>query len=113
MDVVVHASDREPFGIVILEAMALGKPVVAGADGGPREIVSDGVDGLLAPFGDADALAHAVLRYLGDPQFPRAAGAAARAKATRFGVERFAEEVAHAVAELVTTPHSRRAAAGA
>jgi glycosyltransferase involved in cell wall biosynthesis len=100
MDVVVHASDHEPFGIVILEAMALGKPVVAGAEGGPSEIIRDGVDGLLTPFGDHDALARAVLRYLGDPGFARSAGAAARERAAQFGVARFAGELARAVTEL-------------
>jgi len=111
MDVVVHASDREPFGIVILEAMALGKPVVAGADGGPREIVTDGVDGLLAQFGDHEALARAVLRYLEDPAFAREVGAAARARAAQFGVQRFASALVTAVAELADpiAPATRRA----
>ncbi len=101
MDVVVHASDREPFGIVILEAMALGKPVVAGADGGPREIVRDGVDGVLVPFGDRAALARAVLRHLDDPGFARAAGAAARTRASQFAAPRFAREVEQAMRRLV------------
>jgi len=100
MDVVVHASDHEPFGIVVLEAMALGKPVVAGSAGGPREIVSDGVDGVLAPFADADALARAVCRYLDDRDFARRAGEAARVRAAEFGVARFAHDVATAVSEL-------------
>jgi len=102
MDVVVHASDREPFGIVVLEAMALGKPLVAGSAGGPREILSDGVDAVLAPFGNADALARAIRRYLDDPDFARAAGAAARVRAADFGVERFAHNVATAVSELAS-----------
>jgi glycosyltransferase involved in cell wall biosynthesis len=55
MDIVVHASDNEPFGIVTIEAMALGKPVVAAASGGPTEIITDGENGLLASYGDADA----------------------------------------------------------
>src|SRR5439155_3346393 len=45
MDVFVHASDREPFGMVVVEAMALGKPVVASADAGPTEVITPGVDG--------------------------------------------------------------------
>ena len=56
-DVAVHASDNEPFGLVVLEAMALGKPLVAGARGGPAEIVRDGVDGFLVEYGDASMLA--------------------------------------------------------
>ena len=100
MDVVVHASDREPFGIVILEAMALGKPVIAGDEGGPREIITDGIDGVLTRFGDEAALARAIRRYLDDPDFARSAGAAARVRAAEFGVTRFVTEFANAVSEL-------------
>ena len=100
MDVVVHASDREPFGIVVIEAMALGKPVVAGSAGGPREIVTDGVDGLLADYGDAPALAAALRRYLDDPQFASAVGAAARRRAADFSAPRYAQNVITALREL-------------
>ncbi|SHL06253.1 glycosyltransferase [Rhodothermus profundi] len=89
MDVVVHASDREPFGMVVVEAMALGKPVVAGAEGGPREIITEGVDGLLAPYEDATALARQVLRYLDDPTFACHVGEAARRRARDFRPEVF------------------------
>jgi glycosyltransferase involved in cell wall biosynthesis len=57
MDVVVHASEREPFGIVVVEAMSLGKPVVATLPGGPEEIITDGTDGRLVPWNRPDALA--------------------------------------------------------
>jgi glycosyltransferase involved in cell wall biosynthesis len=57
MDIIVHASDNEPFGIVVIEAMALGKPVVAGNAAGPTEIITEGVDGILTPYGDAQRLA--------------------------------------------------------
>jgi glycosyltransferase involved in cell wall biosynthesis len=90
MDIVVHASDREPFGIVVPEAMALGKPVVAGAAGGPAEIITPGVDGLLAPFEDAPALAGALLRYLDDPSFAAQCGAAAARRARDFSAQRYA-----------------------
>ena len=101
MDVVVHASDREPFGIVVIEAMALGKPVVAGAEGGPSEIITPGVDGLLAPFGDAAALATAVLRYIEDPVFATQAGAAARKRAQQFDDRHYAAQVIAALQESV------------
>ncbi len=93
MDVIVHASDREPFGIVVVEAMALGKPVVAGAEGGPREIITEGVEGLLAPYEDAEALARQVLRYLDDPAFAQCVGEAARRRAQDFSPEAFARRV--------------------
>jgi glycosyltransferase involved in cell wall biosynthesis len=67
-DVVVHASDNEPFGLVVLEAMALGKPLVAGAAGGPAEVIRDGVEGFLVPYEDARGLADRVVRYLEDPE---------------------------------------------
>lgn len=101
MDVVVHASDNEPFGIVVIEAMALGKPVVAGARGGPAEVITEGVNGLLSPFGDAAALATAVLRYLDDPTFAAACGARARTRAADFSDERYAANVVQAIRDLI------------
>ena len=64
MDVMVNASDPEPFGIVLLEAMARGVAVVAVATGGPLEIVEDGVSGALANSGEPDALAQALAPLL-------------------------------------------------
>ena len=84
--------DYEPW-IVVVEAMALGKPVVAGAEGGPREIITEGVDGLLAPYEDAEALARQILRYLDDPAFARRVGEAARRRARDFSPEAFARRV--------------------
>jgi len=90
LDIFVHASDREPFGIVIIEAMALGKPVIAGNSGGPTEIMTDGVHGLLTPFGDADALAAALLRYLEEPDLARRLGLAAQQRAREFSTQNYA-----------------------
>jgi glycosyltransferase involved in cell wall biosynthesis len=100
MDVVVHASDREPFGLVVLEAMALGKPVVAGAAGGPTEIITDGVDGLLAPYGDAPTLARQILRYLRDTGYARRVGAAARQRSLAFSTQAYAAGFADALRDL-------------
>lgn len=101
MDVFVHASDREPFGIVVVEAMALGKPVVAGAGGGPAEIITDGENGLLAPYGDAGSLARAVTRYLDDRALAARVGAAARARAAVFDDRTFADNIIAALRESV------------
>jgi glycosyltransferase involved in cell wall biosynthesis len=100
MDVIVHASDREPFGIVVVEAMALGKPVIAGSDGGPAEMITDGVHGLLAPYGDATALARAIGRYLDDPAFAASCGAAALLRARDFSAQGYAERLTAAVLEF-------------
>jgi glycosyltransferase involved in cell wall biosynthesis len=101
LDVVVHASDREPFGIVIIEAMALGKPVIAGAEGGPVEIITPGVDGLLTPFEDAQALAEAVLQYLDDQQYACRLSKAARRRAAEFSTRRYADNLIAAVVDLI------------
>lgn len=80
-DVVVHASrSPEPFGQVIVEAMAAGAAVVATAGGGASELVDDGVDGLLVPPDDVDALAVALRRLAGDPDLRQRLGRAGRAR---------------------------------
>jgi glycosyltransferase involved in cell wall biosynthesis len=103
MDVVIHASDREPFGIVIVEGMALGKPVIAGSEGGPTEIITDGENGLLSPFGDANALAAAMERLLGDPALARRLGEAAARRAVEFSDTRYAANVVEAMRGFVAS----------
>jgi glycosyltransferase involved in cell wall biosynthesis len=88
VDVVVHYSTiPEPFGMVVPEGMAAGKPVIAADAGGPREVVTPGTDGLLVPPGDVAALAVAMLSLAGDPDLRRTMGEAGRVKAReRFGI---------------------------
>ncbi len=77
MDIVVHASTTgEPFGQVIVEGMAAGKPVVATRGGGVPEIVEDGVTGRLVPMNDVPAMVAAVLDLLSDPKAAHAMGQA-------------------------------------
>jgi glycosyltransferase involved in cell wall biosynthesis len=83
-DVFVQASDEEGLPVAVLEAMAMGVPVVATDVGGTREAVNDGVTGLLVPARDAAALAAAVVRLMDD------SGLAARFGT--FGRKRVAEE---------------------
>jgi glycosyltransferase involved in cell wall biosynthesis len=67
MDVVVHASiEPEPFGMVVIEAMAASKPVIATNAGGPSEIINSGVDGILVPPGDIKAMTAAILELVND-----------------------------------------------
>jgi glycosyltransferase involved in cell wall biosynthesis len=68
----------EPFGIVAIEAMACGRPVIASDIGGLRDIVIDGETGLRVPPGDASALRQAIERLLADPDLRRQFGEAGR-----------------------------------
>jgi D-inositol-3-phosphate glycosyltransferase len=66
IDVFVLPSYSETFGLVLIEAMSMQKPIVATGDGGVPEIVEDGLDGLLIPPRDERALAEAIIRLLKD-----------------------------------------------
>ncbi len=78
MDVLVNASDPEPFGIVLLEGMASGIPVVAVNSGGPADIVAHEESGMLARSGAPDALADALEPLLDSPAMRHTLGAAGR-----------------------------------
>lgn len=93
MDIFVHASDREPFGIVVVEAMSLGKPVIATKPGGPEEIIQDKENGLLVSANNPAALADAALTYLSQPVLAGRLGSAARQRALTFTPDRFAKRV--------------------
>lgn len=108
MDVVVHTSVRgEPFGRVIIEAMAIGKPVVATRAGGVPEFVNDGTDALLLPPGDTAALAGCLDRLLGDVALRERLGKAAVQSAKRFALARHVEAMT-AVFEKAASGTSRR-----
>ena len=66
IDLFCLPSHHEPFGIVLIEAMAQATPVVATASEGPSEIIHDGLDGVLVPRGDADRLAQAMGELIDD-----------------------------------------------
>jgi glycosyltransferase involved in cell wall biosynthesis len=94
MTVVCHTSVRgEPFGRVIIEAMSVGRPVVATRAGGVPEFVAEGVDGLLVTPGDVAELEQALRSLLGDPEKLERLRAGAVAAAGRFGIDRQVEEV--------------------
>jgi phosphatidyl-myo-inositol alpha-mannosyltransferase len=82
------ATGQESFGIVLVEAMAAGLPVVASDIPGYREVARPGRDGLLVPPGDATALANAVQRVLEQPALARRLSEAGRRRAVEFSWER-------------------------
>lgn len=97
-DVVLVPSRVEPFGLVAVEALLLGRPVVAAGVGGLREIIDDGRTGLLVAPDDAQALADAVLRLLSDPAAADALGKAGQDDArARFSMESYSASFSEAV----------------
>ena len=78
MDLFVLPSLREPFGIVLLEAQACGKPVVATSVGGISEVMKDGYTGILVEPGDSEELAGAILSLLSNREKMRIMGSAGR-----------------------------------
>jgi len=81
MDIYVSPSLGESFGMVIVEAMALGLPVVSFASGGPAEIIDNGLSGLLIPAGDTPGLIRAIESLVADSSLR---GGLARAARERF-----------------------------
>lgn len=99
-DILVTPSRYEAFGIVILEAMASGKPVVASDVGGIPYIVDDGKTGLLFKDGDIDELAKNVLNLLTDKSTRLNMGRAGKEKAKLFSWEEIADETVKVYREI-------------
>lgn len=93
----------ESFGVVLIEAMAAGTPVVASALDGYRNVASDGVDALLVPPRDVDALAAALRRVLTEPQMASALVAAGHRRADDFAMSRLATEYVDMYCHLLET----------
>lgn len=104
----VHASRRESFGLVVAEAMACGLPVVASAAAGPSEIVADKVSGALVPLHDEEGFGAAMESYLRQPAMMRAHGLAGRERvAEKFSIDRQAREIAEAIRGVLGTSTRR------
>ena len=102
LDLLVHTARAEPLGLVLVEAMAMERPVVAYGDGGVLEVVVDGETGLLVPPGDVAALAQAVARLARDRPQREALGRAGRERVlARFTAEAMARRVEGIYAEVL------------
>ncbi|MFL6307610.1 MAG: glycosyltransferase, partial [Candidatus Sulfotelmatobacter sp.] len=103
LDILVHASTvGEPFGQVIVQGMACGKPVIATNGGGVPEIVVDGKTGLLVPMNDAPAMAEAICLLLADEQRARQMGVLGHQRVVeRFTIQQSVVELTKIYEELV------------
>jgi glycosyltransferase involved in cell wall biosynthesis len=104
-DIVVNASQPEPFGLVVVEAMASGCAVVAVDAGGPRDIIEHGRSGLLCASRDPADLAEAIAKLTRDPELRAGLGQAGRA---RVEAEFARERMASRFAEILLRPRSNR-----
>ena len=106
LDIVVHASTiGEPFGQVIIEAMAEQKPVVATNGGGVPEIVEDGTTGLLVPMGDAPKMAEALTYLLDHPEAAAQMGREGRQRViAQFTIQKTARMVEAVYREVLRAP---------
>lgn len=102
------STQPEPFGLVVIEAMASGKPVVATSPGGPSETVAEGETGYLVPPSDPTALAAALEKLLSDPELRARVGAAGRKRACElFGVARYVGDFERLYDQLLTGADAR------
>jgi glycosyltransferase involved in cell wall biosynthesis len=110
-DVVLVPSWEEPFGRSVIEAMAMETPVAATDVGGPAEIISNGVDGLLLPPRNPDAWVGALSQLLSDRSRRREMGRLARQRVeSEFALDRHVAAMMDVYREaLVTTPAPRQA----
>ncbi|MGZ4250112.1 MAG: glycosyltransferase [Solirubrobacteraceae bacterium] len=98
----------ESFGMVLTEAFAAGTPVVASDIAGYRDVVRDGVDGVLVPAADARALAEALLDLWEEPERRARMARAAAEDVKRFAWARVADEVMEAYKQAIATPVSHK-----
>jgi glycosyltransferase involved in cell wall biosynthesis len=108
-DVFVHTSRWEGFGIVLLEAMLAGLPVVATSVSAVPEVVADGETGALVAAGDVEGVARELGALLADPDLARRLGEAGRARArSEFSVERMADQTILVYEDALTSRAMRR-----
>jgi glycosyltransferase involved in cell wall biosynthesis len=108
-DVLVLASEWEGFGLVLVEAMAAGKPVVATHVSGIPEVVADGETGLLVSPRDPQALAAALLRLIADPTEHRRLGTSGYHRVQeRFAADRMVDETIAVYREALTAKRASR-----
>jgi len=101
------ATGRESFGLVVMEAMASGTPVVTTAIPGHQGILTNGVEGLMVEPASAQSLAMAIVRLLSDRSLARAMGAAGRATALQYSWDEVGKRVVAEYAQAATLQQRR------
>lgn len=93
MDIFIYPTFREALGISVIEAMAMGKVIVATDDAAIPELITIGQEGLLVHPGDPQGIATAVIDLLNNPERRQILGKAAKRKATQFSIEQMARKM--------------------
>lgn len=111
MDIFCLPSLQQGIGTIMLEAMALGRPVIGTRVGGVYRVIRDGETGLLVPPSDSVKLAERMIELLDDPERARAIGAAAQAEVRQeFSVEQMVQRTAALYREVLAVPSPQAAA---
>lgn len=97
-DVLVLPSVSDTFGLVILEAMAAGLPVIASVASGGPDVVRDDVDGWIVPVRDPEAIAERLEALAMRPELVRTMGDAARSRAAEFSPAAYGRRLLEAIA---------------
>ncbi len=109
MDIFVLATDAEPCGRVLIEAMAMAKPVIGTDNGGTPEIVVEGVTGLLFPYGDAKTLSEKIAWLLERPEEIARMGMAGRRRVEEhFTIERYMKKTQRVYLEVLEGDRAAR-----
>jgi glycosyltransferase involved in cell wall biosynthesis len=109
LDLLVINSSVEPFGLVAVEAMACGTPVLAAATGGLKEIIEHERDGWLVPLHDEEALASAIIHLSRQPSLrSRLAAAGQKKAATSFNAARYMKEIEEFYLTVVSNSRAAR-----
>jgi glycosyltransferase involved in cell wall biosynthesis len=102
-DITVLPSLSEGFSLVLVEAMALGRPVIASAVGGIREILKNGQTGVLVPPGESEAIADAIVNLLRHEERRRGLGERALLESRKYGLDSHVRELERVYEKLLGT----------
>ena len=110
LDIVVCCSRNEGTPVSVIEACAAGLPVIGTPVGGMTDIITDDLNGLLVPTGDAEALAGAITGLIADPRRRSSMGAAGHKMVLeRYGASRMVNELKQVYSELLNGPAPKAA----